>query len=403
MGKAPLHGGFRNPVGLARSPDGLSATGGNGTVTLTWTASVSATSYNIKSTTTSGIDYSVVGTTSSTSFVDTGLTNGSPVYYVVSPSTRLAREATARSKRHSRRASRSPGRDRFVGQRFGGNPVERGFGRDQLFGQTRRNQRRALHGALYGHGHQLSRHERDQRVRVLLRGHASNAGGEGSASAEGVGKPTTNALRAFLRFDEQSGSFAGDSAGNSWKRHPRRRKHLGRGENQQCGQLQRQHQLRHIAGGLMAGVTDFTVSAWVKLNSATNNTRIFDFGTGTAGYMELCPKNGNNGFMRYEIVSGGTVQQINTTYTFPTGVWTHVALTQSGSTGTLYINGSAVGTNTGLTLNPSNLGSTTLNTSANRSGTIPISTGRSMSSKSMAGVERLGVGTLAGTLAARQA
>jgi hypothetical protein len=166
--------------------------------------------------------------------------------------------------------------------------------------------------------------------------------------------------RAWLKFDEASGTTAADATGNNWNGT------LVGGSTWTAGKINNAVSFSGSAnyatlpGGLITGVTDFTVSAWVKLN-AVNNTRIFDFGTGTSGYMELCPKTAANGFVRYEIVSGGTVQQINTTYTFPTGVWTHVALTQSGTMGTLYINGTSVGTNAGLTLNPSNLGTTTRN------------------------------------------
>ncbi len=42
-------------------------------------------------------------------------------------------------------------------------------------------------------------------------------------------------------------------------------------------------------------------------------------------------------------------------------MWTHVAVTLSGSVGTLYINGTVAGTNSAMTLTPSSLGSTTLN------------------------------------------
>ncbi len=68
----------------------------------------------------------------------------------------------------------------------------------------------------------------------------------------------------------------------------------------------------------MAGVTDFTISAWVKLNTA-NNTGIFRLWNGHFGLHGTLPEElVPNGYMRYEIVSGGTVQQINTTYAFPT-------------------------------------------------------------------------------------
>ena len=44
-----------------------------------------------------------------------------------------------------------------------------------------------------------------------------------------------------------------------------------------------------------------------------------------------------------------------------TGVWHHVAVTRNGTTGILYQNGVAVGTNNSLTIKPSNLGITANN------------------------------------------
>ena len=63
---------------------GITATPGNGQVTLGWTASAGATSYNVKRATVSGGPYAVVGTPSSNSYPDIGLTNGTTYYYVVS-------------------------------------------------------------------------------------------------------------------------------------------------------------------------------------------------------------------------------------------------------------------------------------------------------------------------------
>ena len=358
---APSSEASATPLALPAAPTGLTATGSNGAVTLTWTASVSATSYNVKSTTTSGSDYSVVATISSTSFVDTGLTNGAPVYYIVSAINAIGEGS------NSSEVSATP----IAPPAAPSVTVSSGSGVAEIqwsavSGATSYSVKRS--GTSGGPYTVLTTGTATSYLDTSVTNGAvyyyvvtaSNAGGEGSASSEGVAKPSTNALRAFLRFDEQSGSFAGDSTGNGWNGN------LVGGSTWIAGKINTavsfsgSTNYATLPGGLMAGVTDFTVSAWVKLNTA-NNTRIFDFGTGTAGYMELCPKNSNNGFLRYEIVSGGTVQQINTTYTFPTGVWTHVALTQSGSTGTLYINGTQVGTNTGLTLKPSNLGTTTLN------------------------------------------
>jgi len=66
------------------APSGLQATAGNAQVSLIWTASTGATSYHIKRGTTSGGPYTQVAAPTATSETDTGLTNGTTYYYVVS-------------------------------------------------------------------------------------------------------------------------------------------------------------------------------------------------------------------------------------------------------------------------------------------------------------------------------
>jgi fibronectin type 3 domain-containing protein len=67
------------------TPTGLAATAGNASVALAWTASSGATSYNIYRGTTSGGEATTpVATIASTSYTDTGLTNGTKYYYKVS-------------------------------------------------------------------------------------------------------------------------------------------------------------------------------------------------------------------------------------------------------------------------------------------------------------------------------
>jgi len=65
-------------------PIGLTAAGGNQLVSLGWTASSGATSYHVKRSTTSGGPYTQVSAPAALSFIDTGLTNGTTYYYVVS-------------------------------------------------------------------------------------------------------------------------------------------------------------------------------------------------------------------------------------------------------------------------------------------------------------------------------
>jgi hypothetical protein len=66
------------------TPTGLAATAGNASVSLSWAASSGATGYNIyRSTTSGGEGTTPVATTGSTSYTDTGLTNGTKYYYKV--------------------------------------------------------------------------------------------------------------------------------------------------------------------------------------------------------------------------------------------------------------------------------------------------------------------------------
>ena len=65
------------------APTGLTATAGNAQVSLSWSASSGATSYNVKRSPTSGGPYTTVGSPITTSFTNTGLTNGTTYFYVV--------------------------------------------------------------------------------------------------------------------------------------------------------------------------------------------------------------------------------------------------------------------------------------------------------------------------------
>jgi fibronectin type 3 domain-containing protein len=69
---------------ISPAPAGLTATPGVAKVTLSWTASVGVTSYNVKRAAVSGGPYATVASPVTNSYVDTGLTNGTTYYYVVS-------------------------------------------------------------------------------------------------------------------------------------------------------------------------------------------------------------------------------------------------------------------------------------------------------------------------------
>jgi Concanavalin A-like lectin/glucanases superfamily len=165
-----------------------------------------------------------------------------------------------------------------------------------------------------------------------------------------------------LRLDETSGTVAPDSSGNG------RNGTLVNGPTWTAGRLDNGVVLDGIndfvefAPGVVSGLTDFTIAAWVRWDGGNDWQRIFDFGTGTNNYMFLIPR-GGDGKSRFEITAsaGGGVQTITAPTALPIGVWTHVAVSLSGTVGTYYINGVAVASNPSLTLRPVDLGITNRN------------------------------------------
>ena len=72
------------PTAPPAAPTALTAVAGNASAYLNWTGSTGAASYKIKRSLTGAANsFSAVGTTTTTTFVDTGLTNGTVYYYVV--------------------------------------------------------------------------------------------------------------------------------------------------------------------------------------------------------------------------------------------------------------------------------------------------------------------------------
>ena len=99
-----------------------------------------------------------------------------------------------------------------------------------------------------------------------------------------------------------------------------------------------------LPAGLLNNLSDFTISAWVKLNSRSTWARLFDFGYGTSRWLMFTPL-AASGYAQFEISIYGTVLTISSGIALPVGVWNHVAITLSGASGTLYINGTLNGAN----------------------------------------------------------
>jgi autotransporter-associated beta strand protein len=71
-------------AGTPAAPTGLTATTGNGQVSLSWAAVNGATSYNVAGSRLNGGPYTTLANVTGTNYVNTGLVNGTTYYYVVS-------------------------------------------------------------------------------------------------------------------------------------------------------------------------------------------------------------------------------------------------------------------------------------------------------------------------------
>src|SRR3954452_4878905 len=117
-----------------------------------------------------------------------------------------------------------------------------------------------------------------------------------------------------------------------------------------------------LPNGLTSSLTgDYTVSTWVNLAARTTWSRVFDFGTGTTRNMFLTVSSGTNPRFAITTGGGGAEQQLNGSAPLPLNQWVHLAVTVNETTGTLYVNGTPAGTNSNMTLHPSDLGATTQN------------------------------------------
>jgi len=191
---------------------------------------------------------------------------------------------------------------------------------------------------------------------------AIDSSGE-SAASNVVRVALPGELRAQLPLDATSGTAAVDASGHgqdgaligaaSW------------GDGRNGGRaLLLDGQSGHLA--LPAGVTsdlgDFSISLWVYWNAAVTNARVFDFGSSDIGYLALIPRDGS-GKLRF-MITGTTYfgeQSISAASALPIGRWVHLAVTLSGTRGTLYVDGTAAGSSDAIALAPFQLGSTTQN------------------------------------------
>jgi len=120
----------------------------------------------------------------------------------------------------------------------------------------------------------------------------------------------------------------------------------------------------HLAlpAGIVSDIGDVSIAVWVYWDAAVTNARVFDFGSSDIAYMALTPRD-LSGRLKF-MITGTTYfgeQAIAAQAALPTGRWVHLAVTLSGQTGILYVDGQEAGRNDALTLTPFQLGATTRN------------------------------------------
>lgn len=198
---------------------------------------------------------------------------------------------------------------------------------------------------------------------------SDSAGGTGGAPAldaasDGAvpdagddGGSLTLGLVAHYRFDETRGG-AGDATGNNPPAMLVNGASFASGRQNNSVSLDGDGEYVNLPPNIVRSYGAFSISVWVRLSSAASWARIFDFGSGTTRYMFLAPRTPTNQ-TRFAISTGGggAEQQLNAAG-LSTGNWHHVAVTLSGDTGTLYVNGAQVAQNTSMTLAPADLGDT---------------------------------------------
>ena len=192
---------------------------------------------------------------------------------------------------------------------------------------------------------------------------AHNGAGRSPETAVLRGKPAPG-RHLYISFNETTGAFAEDTWGGYHGT-------LAATATRDTGYTATALKLNGTATsyatlreGVLTSLNDFTIATWVKMDALSTWMRVFDFGTGTSNYMFLTVQasvSGGLSTIRYGIKNSVAEQSVSYAYAFPLNTWTHFAITQSGSTVSLYINGDLVTTNNAITLRPSDLGNTNQN------------------------------------------
>jgi hypothetical protein len=186
---------------------------------------------------------------------------------------------------------------------------------------------------------------------------APDAADAGPGSSEAGADASVPGLLLHYAFDESSGTVvtdtsgsghngtleladAGADAGTGW---------TAGGRNSGAAAFTGTQDVT-VPSSVFTSVTDATISAWVKLNSRASWSRVFDLGNGPAGTGNrwtflTVSAGGANGPIEWNVYGGvpgdgSTREAVLAPGTqLPLAVWKHVAVTETGSTYRMYIDG----------------------------------------------------------------
>jgi hypothetical protein len=186
-------------------------------------------------------------------------------------------------------------------------------------------------------------------------GESSN---DGDAAVEGAS--VDQGLVALYHFDETSGTTSADSSGNGNTATMQGGVTFSPGVRGNAATFSGANQYVTLPTGIVSGLTNFSISAWLYQTLAGHGHRVFDFGTGTTVNMFLTP---DGDVLRYAVTTGGhgAEEDLLTGGTLPISIWQHLTVTQAAANAILYLDGIVVAQNVATTLHPSSLGVTTQN------------------------------------------
>ena len=328
------------------SPTGLTATPGNGQVALSWNASSGASSYNVKRGTINGGPYTTIASPFSTNHTDSGLSNGTTYYYVVSAvnsggegpnSSQVSAtpQASVPTLTSLSPSSATAGGAAFTLTVNGGNFVSgavvrwNGANRTTTFINATQLTAAIPAGDIAKAG--------TPQVTVF---NPPPGGGTSNALTFTVNASLSGVVAAYS-LNEGAGSTVADASGNNNTGTISGATWTTLGQYGNALSFNGVNNYVNIPANSPVGslTSNLTMSAWVYLNNLTSVHTIWDTAESPFSNRGLAFKTlASTG--RLELTTKGVKDYSSLTASVPTGVWTHVAVVlNSAFAATFFVNG----------------------------------------------------------------